>query len=259
MDQDPVDGMLDWQGRPWQSGSGDKAAHPNSRFTAPMRNNPALSPSADHPQGVPISAIIFGGRRASTIPLVFESFDWTHGVSLGATMGSETTAAANGQVGVIRRDPMAMLPFCGYNMGDYFAHWLAIGGILRHPPRIFMVNWFRKGRDGSFLWPGYGENMRVLKWIVDRARGRVAADETPIGFIPRTADLDLSGLDMSKESLDQAMAIKAEEWLAELDLQEQFFARIGETLPLKLEVQREALRAGLEQDCQPELSISVKG
>jgi phosphoenolpyruvate carboxykinase (GTP) len=258
IDREPVDGMLDWQGRPWQSGSGNKAAHPNSRFTAPMRNNPSLSPSADHPQGVPISAIIFGGRRASTIPLVFESFDWTHGVYLGATMGSETTAAANGQAGVVRRDPMAMLPFCGYNMGDYFAHWLAIGGRLRQPPRIFMVNWFRKGRDDAFLWPGFGENMRVLKWIVGRVRGGLGADETPIGFVPR-ADLDLFGLDISKESLDQAMAIKAEEWLAELDLQEQFFARIGETLPLELEVQREALRAGLEQDWQPELSISVKG
>ncbi len=250
--------MLDWQGRPWQSGSGEKAAHPNSRFTAPMRNNPALSPSADHPQGVPISAIIFGGRRASTVPLVFESFDWTHGVYLGATMGSETTAAANGRVGVIRRDPMAMLPFCGYNMGDYFAHWLAIGGKLRHPPRIFMVNWFRKDRDDSFLWPGYGENMRVLKWIVDRARGRVAADETPIGFLPRAGDLDLTGLDISKESLEQAMAISPEEWLPELDLQEQFFAGIGETLPPQLDVQREALRAGLEQNWPSERSSSVK-
>jgi phosphoenolpyruvate carboxykinase (GTP) len=258
MEQEPVDGMLDWQGRPWQKGSGNKAAHPNSRFTAPMRNNPALSPSADHPQGVPISAIIFGGRRASTVPLVFESFDWTHGVYLGATMGSETTAAANGQAGVVRRDPMAMLPFCGYNMGDYFAHWLAIGGILRHPPRIFMVNWFRKGRDGSFLWPGYGENMRVLKWIVDRARGRVTADETPIGFMPRAADLDLSGLDMSDERFEQAMAIKAEEWLPELDLQEQFFAGIGETLPPELDVQREALRAGLEQNWPDEISLYVK-
>jgi len=258
MDQEPVDGMLDWQGRPWHSGSGEKAAHPNSRFTAPMRNNPALSPSADHPQGVPISAIIFGGRRASTVPLVFESFDWTHGVYLGATMGSETTAAANGRVGVIRRDPMAMLPFCGYNMGDYFAHWLAIGGKLRHPPRIFMVNWFRKDRDDSFLWPGYGENMRVLKWIVDRARGRVAADETPIGFLPRAGDLDLTGLDISKESLEQAMAISPEEWLPELDLQEQFFAGIGETLPPQLDVQREALRAGLEQNWPSERSSSVK-
>jgi phosphoenolpyruvate carboxykinase (GTP) len=258
MDQEPVDGMLDWQGRPWQNGSGNKAAHPNSRFTAPMRNNPALSPSADHPQGVPISAIIFGGRRASTMPLVFESFDWTHGVYLGATMGSETTAAANGPAGVVRRDPMAMLPFCGYNMGDYFAHWLAIGGRLRHPPRIFMVNWFRKSRDGAFLWPGYGENMRVLKWMVDRVRGRVAADETPIGFLPREADLDLSGLDISDETFVQTMAIEADEWLAELDLQEQFFARIGETLPPQLDVQREALRAGLEQNSENEGFSSVK-
>ena len=259
MEQDPVDGMLDWQGWPWQNGSGEKAAHPNSRFSAPMRNNPALSPSADDPQGVPISAIIFGGRRASTIPLVFESFDWTHGVYLGATMGSETTAAANGQVGVVRRDPMAMLPFCGYNMGDYFAHWLAIGGILRHPPRIFMVNWFRKDRDDSFLWPGYSENMRVLKWIFDRARGRVAAEETPIGFIPRAADLDPTGLEISKERLERAMAIKAEEWLPELDLQEQFFAGIGETLPPQLDVQREALRAGLERNWPTERSSALKG
>jgi phosphoenolpyruvate carboxykinase (GTP) len=223
-----------------------------------MRNNPALSPSADHPQGVPISAIIFGGRRASTVPLVFESFDWTHGVYLGATMGSETTAAANGRVGVIRRDPMAMLPFCGYNMGDYFAHWLAIGGKLRHPPRIFVVNWFRKDSDRSLLWPGYNENMRVLKWIVDRTRGRVIGDETPIGFLPRAADLDLSGLDLSKERLEQAMAIKAEEWLPELDLQERFFAGIGETLPSQLDVQREALRAGLEQNWPSERSSSAK-
>jgi phosphoenolpyruvate carboxykinase (GTP) len=258
MDREPVDGMLDWQGRPWKKGSGEKAAHPNSRFTAPMRNNPALSPSADDTRGVPISAIIFGGRRASTVPVVFESFDWTHGVYLGATMGSETTAAANGRVGVIRRDPMAMLPFCGYNMGNYFAHWLAIGGKLKHPPRIFMVNWFRRDRDGSFLWPGYSENMRVLKWIFDRARGRVAAHETPIGFMPRAADLDLAGLEISKESLEQAMVIKAEEWLPELDLQEQFFAGIGETLPPQLEVQLEALRAGLEENWPTERFSSVK-
>ena len=258
MDREPVDGMLDWRGRPWMKASGDKAAHPNSRFTAPMRNNPALSPSADDPQGVPISAIIFGGRRASTVPLVFESFDWTHGVYLGATMGSEITAAANGRVGVIRRDPMAMLPFCGYNMGDYFGHWLSIGGKLRHPPRIFMVNWFRKDRDGSFLWPGYSENMRVLKWIVDRARKRVGADETPIGFMPRASDLDLSGSDVSNERLALSMAIRPEEWLPELDLQEQFFASVGETLPPQLEVQREALIAALEQNWPTESFSSVK-
>ena len=258
MDQEPVDGMLDWQGHPWQRGSGNKAAHPNSRFTAPKRNNPALSPSTDNPHGVPISAIIFGGRRASTVPLVFQAFDWKHGVYLGATMGSETTAAADGRVGVVRRDPMAMLPFCGYNIGDYFAHWLGTGGKLRHPPSIFMVNWFRKGDDGSFLWPGYSENMRVLKWIVERARGRVGAKETPIGFLPRVADLDLSGLNLSNEQLKEVMSVKAEEWLLELDLQEQFFAAIGETLPAELEVQREALRAGFEQYRQVENSLPVK-
>jgi len=258
MDQEPVDGMLDWQGHPWQRGSGNKAAHPNSRFTAPKRNNPALSPSTDNPHGVPISAIIFGGRRASTVPLVFQAFDWKHGVYLGATMGSETTAAADGRVGVVRRDPMAMLPFCGYNIGDYFAHWLGTGGKLRHPPSIFMVNWFRKGDDGSFLWPGYSENMRVLKWIVERARGRVGAKETPIGFLPRVADLDLSGLNLSNEQLKEVMSVKAEEWLLELDLQEQFFAAIGETLPAELEVQREALRAGFEQYRQVENSLPIK-
>jgi phosphoenolpyruvate carboxykinase (GTP) len=259
MEKEPVEGMLDWQGRPWQRGSGDKAAHPNSRFTAPMRNNPALSPNADSPQGVPISAIIFGGRRASTVPLVFESFDWAHGVYLGATMGSETTAAANGRVGVVRRDPMAMLPFCGYNIGDYFAHWLAMRCRLRQAPKIFMVNWFRNSHDGSYLWPGYSENMRVLKWIVERVRGRVSADETPIGFLPRAADLDLGGLDISNETLKEVMAIKAEEWLPELDLQERFFEGIGETLPPELETQRQALRAAIEAEEVVKSAASVRG
>ena len=198
---DPPKGTVDWQGRPWEPGAGYPAAHPNSRFTAPMRNNPALSPSADDPQGVPISAIIFGGRRGSTVPLVYESFDWHHGVYVGATMGSETTAAATGKVGVIRRDPMAMLPFCGYNMGNYFSHWLAMGAKIKRPPSIFMVNWFRKDRDGSFLWPGYGENLRVLKWIVDRVKGRAGAHQTPIGLLPRADDLDLTGLDISNQQI----------------------------------------------------------
>ena len=240
------EGTVDWQGRPWSSSSGRPAAHPNSRFTAPMRNNPAISPNAEAPVGVPISAIIFGGRRASTVPLVYESFDWPHGVYLGATMGSETTAAATGTVGVVRRDPMAMLPFCGYNMGDYFTHWHMMGRKLKRPPRVFMVNWFRKDRDGSFLWPGYGENLRVLKWIVDRVRGRVDARETPIGLLPKVGDMELSRLDIPNDQVREALAVKPHEWRAELDLQEKFFASIGETLPPELEVQLETVRTGIE-------------
>ncbi len=247
-DRDPVEGMFDWQGQRWTSATTQNAAHPNSRFTAPMHNNPALSPRAEDPQGVPISAIIFGGRRASTVPLVLESFDWSHGVYLGATMGSETTAAATGKVGVIRRDPMAMLPFCGYNIGDYFAHWLAMKGRLRRAPKIFMVNWFRKAPDSSFLWPGYSENMRVLKWIVDRVQGRVGANETPVGFLPHPADLDLRGLRISNGQVNELFAVKRKEWLPELDQQERFFADVGETLPPELDVQLQALRVGFEQN-----------
>jgi phosphoenolpyruvate carboxykinase (GTP) len=240
------EGTLDWQGRPWSSSSGRPGAHPNSRFTAPMRNNPAISPNVEDSEGVPISAIIFGGRRASTVPLVYESFDWAHGVYLGATMGSETTAAASGTVGVVRRDPMAMLPFCGYNIGDYFNHWLMIGRKLQRAPRIFMVNWFRKDRDGSFLWPGYGENLRMLKWIVDRVMGRVDSRETPIGLLPKVGDLDLNGLDVPNDQLTEALAVRPNEWRAELDLQERLFASIGETLPSELEVQLETVRSGIE-------------
>ncbi len=241
-------GIFDWQGRPWRKDSDQPAAHPNSRFTTPMHNNPALSPRVDSPQGVPISAIVFGGRRASTAPLVLESFDWAHGVYLGATMGSETTAAATGKVGIVRRDPMAMLPFCGYNMGDYFAHWLGMQSRLKHPPKVFMVNWFRKDREGRFLWPGYGENIRVLKWIVDRVNGRAGAHDSAVGVMPAEGSLDLTGIDISNDSLKEAMAVKPQEWAVELDLQEEFFTKIGETVPAELDVQREALRAGLELD-----------
>ena len=243
---DPPRGTLNWQGMPWVPHSGQPAAHPNSRFTAPMANNPALSPHVDDPQGVPISAIIFGGRRATTVPLVMEAFDWKHGVYLGATMGSETTAAATGQVGLVRRDPMAMLPFCGYHIADYFAHWLAIGPRLKHPPKIFMVNWFKKDAGGSFLWPGYGENLRVLKWILDRVDARAEAEDTPVGLVPRASDIDLEGLDMAGDRLRAAMAIKRDDWSAELRSQDEFFNRLDCELPREIEVQHETLAAAFE-------------
>ena len=235
--------LTDWQGRPWKKGSTEKAAHPNSRFTAPASNNPAQSRFANDPQGVPISAIVFGGRRASTIPLVMQAFSWTHGVFLGATVGSETTAAATGQVGVVRRDPMAMLPFVGYNMGKYFAHWLDMQGKITNPPKVFMVNWFRRGTDGKFLWPGYGENMRVLKWIVDRARLRVGGLETLLGWVPKSGDLDLSGLNVAHEDVDAATHIDLKEWKLELHSLEAFFTEIGSTMPEALKLYRQMVIA----------------
>src|SRR6185436_10717260 len=218
-----------------------KAAHPNSRFTAPAKNNPCLSKFADDPQGVPISAIIFGGRRSTTVPLVLQAFNWAHGVFLGATMGSETTAAATGQVGVVRRDPMAMLPFCGYDMGSYLQHWLDMQARIPNPPKIFQVNWFRKGSNGKFLWPGYGENMRVLNWIIQRAHGRIGAQETPIGWVPRSTDLDLSGLNVPAEKIEQARAINPAEWKTELESMRDWFDKLGPTLPRTLELQRQLL------------------
>jgi phosphoenolpyruvate carboxykinase (GTP) len=245
MDVPAPDGLLDWQGRPWSKGSADKAAHPNSRFTTPMRNNPAWSAHADDPGGVPISAIIFGGRRASTVPLVLESTDWTQGVFMGATMGSETTAAASGAVGVLRRDPMAMLPFCGYNIGDYFAHWLKMRTAIKKPPRIFTVNWFRKDAAGNFIWPGYGENLRVLKWMLDRIHGRAGGRETAVGIVPNEADLDLKGLDLPPEKVREALAVRPEEWSAELDSAAEFFEKIGPTMPKELTERRKKILATL--------------
>ena len=240
-DEAPPEGLIDWQGQPWSPDSDEKAAHPNSRFTAPMANNPALAPEAHAPEGVPISAIIFGGRRASTMPLIFQSFNWIHGVYLGATMGSEMTAAAAGTIGQVRRDPMAMLPFCGYNMGDYFNHWLGIRRELTDPPRIFHVNWFRKDADDKFLWPGFGENFRVLKWIIDRTHGRALARETQIGWMPRYREFDWTGMDYKREQFEQCMRFDRDEWRRELISQTELFLTLHDRLPKELIFQRELL------------------
>ena len=237
--------LTDWRGNPWTKGSSEKAAHPNSRFTAPAKNNPAQSPRINDPMGVPISAIIFGGRRSTTVPLVLQSFNWTHGVYLGATMGSETTAAATGKVGVVRRDPMAMLPFHGYDMGTYLQHWLNMQHRIPFPPKIFQVNWFRKSKEGKFLWPGFGENMRVLKWILDRVHGRIPTQETLLGWVPRAGDLDLQGLEISEEQVAEATEINLDEWQQELQSQGEFFEQMGKTAPEALLLQRKLLMSRL--------------
>jgi phosphoenolpyruvate carboxykinase (GTP) len=233
---------IDWRGKDWTPNSKEKAAHPNSRFATPMRNNPALDPQVEDGAGVPISAMIFGGRRSDTMPLVFQAFDWEHGVYLGATMASETTAAAVGAVGQVRRDPMAMLPFCGYNIGEYFRHWLEIGKRLANPPLIFNVNWFRKSADGKFLWPGFGENMRVLKWIIDRCENRAGAKESPIGHVPSVQDLDLNELaGVSDEQMEILLAVNPDEWRIELAGQAKFFDSLGGVVPDELLRQRTKL------------------
>ena len=224
MDVEPPREGIDWRGDPWTPQSGEKGAHPNSRFTVPVHNCPSLSPEWENPAGVPISAIIFGGRRARVAPLVYESFDWQHGVFVGASMASETTTAATHAVGVVRRDPMAMLPFCGYNMGDYFAHWLEMGRRIPHPPKIFHVNWFRTNAAGEFIWPGYGENFRVIKWILDRCRGVGEATETPVGYVPTESAIDLTGLDVSAETMRALLAVEPEAWLEDIEDQRAFFA-----------------------------------
>jgi phosphoenolpyruvate carboxykinase (GTP) len=249
-DGPPPAHAIDWRGNDWTPQSKEKAAHPNSRFATPMANNPVLDPNVEKGEGVPISAIIFGGRRSDTMPLVFEAFDWEHGTYLGATMASETTAAAAGAVGQVRRDPMAMLPFCGYNIGEYFRHWLRTGKRLTNPPLIFHVNWFRKGAEGKFLWPGFGDNMRVLKWIIDRCEGKGGGAETQIGHIPRPEDFDLAELDVSRETMRELFSIKPDEWKRELDGQAKFFDSLGSVVPNELLQQREHLVQRLAKNGQ---------
>lgn len=237
---------LDWQGQPWTTGSKTPAAHPNSRFTTPAENNPMFAPEANDPEGVPISAIIFGGRRSDTLPLVFQAFDWGHGVYLGAMMGSEMTAAAAGGQGQLRRDPMAMLPFCGYDMGHYFGHWLQMRKHIALLPRIFHVNWFRKDLEGKYLWPGFGENMRVLKWIIDRCYGRVRAQETILGWMPFAEEFDCDGLSgFGRAEFEQVQAIVTPEWKREITLQDELFINLYHTMPKELTFQRELLMSRL--------------
>jgi len=235
--------LVDWLGNDWTPDSDKPAAHPNSRFTAPLSQVPSVAPEWEDPAGVPISAILFGGRRATTVPLVTEAFNWRHGVFLGSIMGSETTAAAAGAVGALRRDPFAMLPFCGYHMGDYFAHWLEMGGRSEPEklPKLFYVNWFRKGADGKFLWPGYGENSRVLAWVFDRCAGNAPARDTPIGRVPAAGALPLDGLQLAPGALDELLDVDADSWRTELPLIEQHYDQFGDRLPQALRDELDAL------------------
>ena len=253
MTKEPPSHLIDWNGQDWTPGQTDKdgkpiiTSHPNSRFTAPARNCPVIDPEWENPAGVPVSAIIFGGRRSTTMPLIFQSFNWSHGVYLGATMGSEMTAAAAGTLGQVRRDPMAMLPFCGYNMGDYLTHWLQMRKLIKYVPRIFHVNWFRKSPEGKFLWPGYGENARILKWMVERCRPGAHALETTIGWLPDYEDIDMEGLEktITPEVFAEAQKIDTSEWHRELLLQDELFIKLYSELPKDLIFQRELLMSRL--------------
>jgi len=234
---------LDWQGRPWTPASGSKAAHPNARFTTPGDQNPAISPHWQDPRGVPISAILFGGRRARTVPLAYQAFDWQHGVFLGATMASETTAAATGAVGVVRRDPMAMLPFCGYNMADYWTHWLEMGRRATNPPAVFGVNWFRTDENGTFIWPGFGQNMRLLRWVRSQVRGEGgnAARETPVGLVPTPAAIGADDLGLSRRDAERLLQVDPDEWLREAEDQAAFLQKFGDRLPAAIRQEHESL------------------
>ncbi|MGI9612377.1 MAG: phosphoenolpyruvate carboxykinase (GTP) [Acidimicrobiales bacterium] len=246
MDGDPPEHAIDWQGNHWRPDSARKASHPNARFTAPAAQNPALDPDWDDPMGVPINAFVFGGRRSGTIPLVVQSFNWAHGVFMAATMGSETTAAAFGDQGVVRRDPFAMLPFAGYHIGDYINHWLSFGRNIHNPPRIFEVNWFRRDADGSFVWPGFGENMRILQWIVERSRGRAVGVESPLGWMPRYQDLNWKGLEeFTEQDFLECLSVQQADWDAELLQIEELFLRLQTRLPSEMTAIRSLVSSAL--------------
>ncbi|MBO4219446.1 MAG: phosphoenolpyruvate carboxykinase (GTP) [Clostridia bacterium] len=234
LDKNPPRNALNWKGEPWDPDSGEKGAHPNSRFTAPAKNCPCVSPEFDSVSGVPITAIIFGGRRAKTAPLVYESRDWQHGVFVGSIMSSETTAAATGAVGVVRHDPMAMLPFAGYDMGDYFRHWLEMGRKIVRKPKIFNVNWFRTDENGQFIWPGFGDNLRVLLWIIARCEGKVGAAETPIGFVPNPEDVDTEGLDIGPDVIKDLLYVDRKLWIDDIKGIREFYNKVGDRMPEEL-------------------------
>jgi len=240
-DEDPPEHGIDWQGEFWTPACGEKGAHPNARFTAPAFQCPSISPHWEDPKGVPISAILFGARRAQLAPLVYQSFNWQHGTYVGATMASETTAAALGAQGVVRRDPMAMLPFCGYNMAEYFRHWLEVGSRMTNPPKIFRVNWFRQDENGNLLWPGFGENLRVLRWIIERCKDGGSALETPIGYVPGRGGIDLTGLDVSEETIEALVHVDKDTWYDELESQTEWFQQFGYSLPIEIWQEHEAL------------------